>query len=149
MTTAGVNELYTYLTTAWSLIVKPGASEGWKAAKLRELYTSYKDYTDNEVLEAWRKWTEENDKYPTLKNIINEIEWARVAKSRPKGDETKLYMMDRIYPDGNEVVVMYEGKILFTWDEFINLPCNTEHLDPDEWERRFVARRRQIVAKVH
>lgn len=146
MTKQGVVDLYTYLATAWSLVVKPGASEGWKTAKLRELYDSFKDYTDEEVLVAYKKWTEQNDKYPTLKNILNEIAWIRVRKRGPEKNDR--YMMERIYDDGNEYVVMVNDKIVFTWDEFINLPCNTEHLDPEEWQRRFLSRRKQILKKL-
>lgn len=146
MTKQGVVELYTYLSTAWPLVVKPGASEVWKTAKLRELYTSFKDHDDKSVLEAFQKWTEENDKYPTLKNILNEIAWANVRRRGKDPDER--YMMERIYDDGTECVVMVGGKIMFTWQEFITLPCNPEHLDPVEWERRFLNRRKLIISRI-
>lgn len=142
MTKQGVIDLYTYLSTAWSLVVKPGASEGWKTAKLRELYQSYADFEDDEVLAAFQKWTQENEKFPTVKNIINEIMWAKVAKRGKPINER--YFMERIYDDGTECVVMHDGKITFTWDEFLAIPCNKEKLDPEEWERRFVKRRKVI-----
>lgn len=142
MTKQGVIDLYTYLSTAWSLVVKPGASEGWKTAKLRELYQSYADFEDDEVLAAFQKWTQENEKFPTVKNIINEIMWAKVARRGKPKDER--YFMERIDNEGNEFLVMHDGKVSFTWDEFINLPCNKEHLDPDEWSRRYEKRRKAV-----
>lgn len=143
MTKQGVVELYTYLTTAWPLVVKPGASEGWKSAKLNELNETFRDYRDNEVLAAFQKWTAENDKFPTTKNIINEIEWSRVKK-RGK-DTTERYMMPVIDKNGVESVVEHDGKIMFTWNEFLQLPRNKDNLDPIEWERRFRATRRRVL----
>ena len=142
MTKQGVIDLYTYLSTAWSLVVKPGASEGWKTAKLRELYQSYADFEDDEVLAAFQKWTQENEKFPTVKNIINEIMWSKVARRGKPINER--YFMERIDNEGNEFLVMHDGKVSFTWDEFINLPCNKEHLDPDEWARRYEKRRKTV-----
>lgn len=144
MTSQGVNELYQYLGAAWPTVIRPGVDEAWKVAKIRELYQTYKEWSDAEVMDAFMKWTEENDKYPTTKNIINELKWARVRKSGKRIDPKALYTMDRIYEDGSEWMVSVGGKAAFTWDEFINLPCNPEHLDPEEWERRYKIRRRQI-----
>ena len=143
MTKQGVVELYTYLSTAWPLVVKPGASDAWKSAKLNELYETYRDFYNDEVLAAFQKWTAENDKFPTTKNIINEIEWARVKK-RGK-DTTERYMMPIIDRNGVESVIESGGKIMFTWNEFLQIPLNRDHLDPIEWERRFNIRRRQIL----
>lgn len=148
MTQQGAKELYDWLSVAWMLVVKPNATEEWKTKKIRELYQTYRDYSDADVLEAFRKWTEENEKFPTTKNIINELKWIRVQR-QPKTDPAKRYQMERIYDDGNEYVVMHDGKILFTWDEFLNLPGNPEHLDPEEWARRFEARRKQVLKKLY
>lgn len=147
MTKQGVIDLYTYLSTAWSLVVKPGASEGWKTAKLRELYQSYADYEDDEVLAAFQKWTQENEKFPTVKNIITEIRWAQARKSGKRVDPAARYSMEFITDDGTEYLVEYNGKTTFTWDEFVNIPRNKDRLDPEEWERRYKARRRQLHAK--
>ena len=146
MTKQGVIDLYTYLSTAWSLVVKPGASEAWKTAKLRELYQSFADFNDDDVLAAFQKWTQENEKFPTVKNIINEIMWSNVAKRGKPLDER--YFMERIDNDGNESVVIYDGKIRFTWDEFLAIPCNKEKLDPEEWARRYAKRRRVILERL-
>ena len=145
MTANGVNELYMWLSTSWPLVIKPGASQEWKTAKLKQLYTTFKEYTDSEVIAAFQKWTSENEKYPTVKNIINEIKWAQIRKLGKKADNTVLYTMDKIDADGNEFAVMYNGKTAFTWQEFIDLPCNKDHLDPEEWERRFKLRRKRIL----
>lgn len=145
MTNKGVEDLYMWLSTAWPLVVKPGVSEGWKRAKMRELFQTFKEYTDTEVSEAYQKWTEENEKFPTTHNIINEIKWARTKKAGHKVDPTKYYQMEIITDDGVEYVVQHNGKINFTWSEFLDIPRNKDHLDPEEWERRFRARRRQII----
>jgi hypothetical protein len=143
MTKRGVKELYMWLTASWPLIIKPGASEAFQSAKLAELYETFKSYTDEQVLAAFHKWTAENDRFPTTKNIINEIEWARA--NRLRRDTGELYMMERIDDDGTEWVVEHGGKIMFTWNEFLQLPANPEHLDPKEWARRYEARRRQVI----
>lgn len=143
MTTKGVSELYMYMSTAWPLVIKPSASEEWKTAKLRQLYSSFKDYSDAQVMRAAQKWTENNDRYPTVKNIITEIEF-EAFRNRGE-DQAARYFMERIYDDGTEYVVMHDGKVLFTWNEFVALPCNKEHIDPLEWERRFKARRKHIL----
>lgn len=146
MTKHGAVDLYMYLSTAWPLVVKPGASETWKTAKLREIFQTFEPYTDGEVLAAYQKWTAENDKFPTTKNIITEILFERARKrGKPKDDR---YFMERIDDQGNESVVMYGGKVSFSWDEFINLPMNKDRLDPDEWARRYAIRRKQIVQRL-
>ena len=143
MTRRGVAELYKWLMAAWPLVIKPGASPEFQSAKLEELLSTYADYKDGDVLAAFQKWTAENEKFPTTKNIINEIEWARI---RAQGKRTgQVYMMDRIDNDGNEFVVSYGGRITFSWNEFIQLPANKDHLDPDEWERRYRIRRKQVL----
>ena len=139
MTTAGVKELYYWLTAAWPLVIKPGASEQFQDAKLRELYKTYDQYRDEEVIAAFQKWTEENEKFPSTKNILNEIKWSRTIKVGRKENEI-LWPMDIIYPDGNEY--SYGS---FTRSEFVNHPRNTEHLQPEEWERRFRKTRNRIL----
>lgn len=138
MTQNGVNDLYLYLAAAWPLVIKPGVDEGWKRAKMRELYQTYREYRDDEVLRAFQKWTEENDKFPTTKNIINELKWARTAKAVRGRENEKLWPMDWMDKDGNE----------WTWGsfkraDFVNHPRNPNRLDPEEWERRFKIQRRQ------
>ena len=112
-------------------------------AKMRELYKTYKEYTDEEVLAAFQKWTEENEKFPTTKNVLNEIKWARRLKM-PKGKENVIYWpMDVIYENGNEWTY---GS--FKREAFVDHPKNPDHLQPEEWERRFKLRRRAIMARV-
>ena len=146
MTKQGAVDLYTYLSTAWVLVIKPGASEAWKTAKLREIYQTYKEYSDGEVMAAFQKWTAENDTFPTTKNIITEILFERARKRGKPKDER--YFMERIDDNGTESVVMWDGKVSFTWDEFVNIPCNKDHIDPDEWARRLNVRRKQIAQKL-
>lgn len=145
MTQQGVAELYLWLMASWPLVIKPGASESFQKAKMRELYDTFREYTDAEVSGAFKKWTDENEKFPTTKNIISEIKWARIRKSGKAVDPAQLYVMERILEDGTEYMVTHNGKAAFTWDEFVDLPGNTEHLDPEEWERRFNVRRRRIL----
>lgn len=148
MTKQGVKELYMWLTASWPLVIKPGASEDFQTAKLEELYKTYKAYNDVEVRAAFEKWAEENEKFPTTKNIITEIRFAK-ARAGKLVDPQKRYVMERIYDDGTEYMVSHNGKATFTWTEFVNLPCNPDHIDPEEWERRFKARRKAILAKLY
>lgn len=145
MTQQGTAELYLWLMASWPLVIKPGASESFQKAKMRELFDTYREYTDAEVAAAFKKWTEENDKFPTTKNIINEIKWAEIRKSGKHVDPTMTYNMERILDDGTELMVSYNGKAAFTWEEFMALPCNPDHLDPEEWERRYKIRRKRIL----
>lgn len=147
MTTQGVQQLYMYLGAAWPQVVRPGIDEAWKRAKLQELYQTYRHYEDEEVQAAFMAWTEANDKWPTTKNIITEIKWARVKKAGRDPEDGKLYQMPIMLKNGTESVVMVDGKINFTWDEFVNVPRNKEHLTPDEWEKRFVKWRRQVLSE--
>lgn len=148
MTKQGIMELYMYLSTAWPLVVRPGADENWKRAKMNELYRTWRDFEDMDVIEAFQKWTREQEKFPTTKNIINEIEWAHV-KNRRTVDGPVAFQMERIRDDGTEFIVMHNGKVNFTWNEFLQIPCNTQHLDPEEWDRRFKARRKHILKELY
>lgn len=145
MTQKGVQELYMWLMAAWPLVIKPGASESFQKAKMQELFKTYKEYSDEEVRGAFEKWTEENDKFPTTKQILTEIKWARARKNTKHTDPTARYNMEIITDDGTEYMVMWNGKASFTLEEFMNIPRNKEHLDPEEWERRYKIRRKQIL----
>lgn len=148
MTQDGVKDLYLWLTLAWPLVIRAGADEEWKRAKMRELYKTYRNYDDKEVQLAFEKWTNEHDKYPTTKNIINELEWYRV-KNNAKASSEQTYQMPIILDDGTEYFVEKDGKINFTWNEFRDIPRNIDRLDPDEWERRFKIRRKQVLSKLY
>lgn len=138
MTSQGVNELYQYLGAAWPTVIRPGVDEGWKVAKIRELYQTYKDYTDTEVLKAFQKWTQENDKFPTTKAIINELKWAQIRKTTAGRENEERWPMSWIDKDGNEW--SYGNYIR---SDFLQHPKNKDHLQPEEWERRFLATRRR------
>lgn len=148
MTTQGVQELYMALSIGWPHVVRPGADEEWKRAKVRDLYRTFEAYPDEDVLEAVNKWKTEQEKYPTTKNIINEIEWLHVRRKAAQ-PQAGTYQMERIRDDGTEFVVSVGGKINFTWSEFLHLPGNPEHLGPEEWRRRFEARRKRILARLY
>lgn len=138
MTGNGVTEFYNRLSVAWPMVYKPGVSEEWKRSALKSYYDAFRDYTDAEALMALMKWTQENEKPPTIKNIINELKWARTAKAVRGRENEKLWPMDWMDKDGNE----------WTWGsfkraDFVNHPRNPNRLDPEEWERRFKIQRRQ------
>ena len=143
MTQGGVSELYAWLTAAWPLVIKPGASEQFQGAKMRELYKTYYDYRDEEVIAAFQKWTEENEKFPTTKNILNEIRWAKRLKVGGKKENTIYWPMDIIYENGDEWTY---GS--FKREDFVNHHRNPDHLEPEEWERRFKVRRAAIIQKL-
>lgn len=144
MTGEGVKQLYMWLSTAWPLVIRPGVDESWKQAKLRELYTTYEKYRDAEVIEAFQKWTEEHDKYPTTKNIINEIEWAQRLRASGGRENTELWDMSFIKDNGEEW--SYGA---FRRDAFVTHPRNPDHLQPEEWERRYKIRRRQVLNRLY
>lgn len=144
MTGDGVKQLYMWLSTAWPLVIRPGADESWKQAKLRSLYTTYEKYTDKEVSEAFQKWTEENDKYPTTKNILNEIQWARRMKATGGKETEQSWPMDFIKDDGAEWTYGF-----FKRDAFVMHPKNPDHLQPEEWERRYKIRRKQVLDRIY
>lgn len=138
MTQQGARDLYDYLSVAWPLVIRPGIDERWKMNKMRELYQTYRDYTDAEVQRAFQKWTEENEKFPTTKNILNEIKWARVLRSTAGRENEERWPMDWIDKDGHE----------WSWgsfkrSDFLQHPGNPNQLQPEEWERRCKAQRRQ------
>lgn len=144
MTNEGIGNLYTWLTVAYPLQVRPGADEEWKRTKKRDLYRVFRNYEDTEVQAAYEKWSDEHVKYPTNKDIIDIIEWHRV-KTRVKASSEQTYQMNIIFDDGTEYVAEHDGKINFTWNEFLDLPRNKDRLDPDEWERRFRIRRKRVL----
>jgi len=134
-----------WLMAAWPLVIKPNASENFQIAKIQELFKTYKEYSDEEVAAAFQRWTDEHEKFPTTKNIITEIKWARARKNTKRVDPEARYNMEIIADDGTEYMVVWNGKASFTLEEFVNMPRNKEHLDPEEWERRYRIRRKQIL----
>lgn len=147
MTTNGVKELQARLMIAWPMTYKQNVSEEFNRVTLKTYYDSFRDCTDAEVLEGLQRWTENNEKAPTIKSLINEAKWLRLQKLGKKADPKTTYQMEWIRDDGTEVVIMHNGKINFTWDEFMNVPRNKDHLDPEEWERRYKLRRAAVLRK--
>ena len=143
MTNEGIKSLYMWLSAAWPEKIRPGVDEAWKRAKLIEMYGTWKDYEDAEVMCAFQKWTEENSKFPTTHDIVNEIKWARVKKVGTQENE-ELWPMDFIAKDGTEWSF---GS--FRRSDFINHPRNKEHLQPEEWEKRYKATRKRIYQKLY
>lgn len=143
MTSGGVQELYMQMSVAWPLVIKPGADPEWKRARLQNMYRSFKEYEDAEVLEAFSKWTSEQEKFPTTKNLINEIEWARKRKWTANKENEELWPMDFITKEGIEWSFG-----LFKRADFIAHPRNTENLQPEEWERRFKLTRKRIINRL-
>ena len=138
-------DLYMYMMAQWPTQVKTWTSETFQKAKTRELYQTYREYGDEEVMRAVQKWAENEDKYPTTKNILTEIKWARARKGGKRVDPTERYQMEIITDDGTEFLVERNGTTMFTLEEFMNLPRNKDHLTPEEWERRYKARRKRIL----
>ena len=145
MTQQGVMDLYMYMMASWPTQVKTWHVESFQKAKIQELYKTYKEYGDAEVLGAFQKWAENEDKFPTTKNILTELKWARALKENRRADPAERYSMEIIDDEGNEYMVMWNGKAAFTLEEFVNMPRNKDHIGPEEWERRFKARRKRIL----
>ena len=145
MTKQGINEVYMFMMASWPAQYKTWTNETFQAAKFKQMHDAFKDYTDAEVMAAVQKWAAENDNFPSTRQLLNEIKWSKAVRPGKFVDPSTLYMMDVIGPDGTEYVVEKDGKCLFTVEEFINIKRNKEHLDPEDWERRFKERRRRIL----
>ena len=145
MTRQGINDVYMFMVASWPLQYKTWTSDTFQAAKFKQMAETFKDYKDEEVMNAFQKWAEENDNFPSTRQIINEIKWARTLRPGHFIDPNSLHMMEVIAPDGTEYVVEKDGTCLFNAQEFMNLARNKDHLDPEEWERRFKDRRRRIL----
>lgn len=139
-------EIYTWLTAGWPNTLKPGASEEFVRAKMRELIKDYARYSKDEVLEGIDRWRANNEKFPTTKNIINEIEWLRSqenARRKSSGEDPDEWPMLIIYDDGYEACYG-----IFTRAQFVNHPKNSENLEPEEWLRRYGKRRDAIIERM-
>lgn len=143
MTSGGVQELYMQMSAAWPLVIKPGADPDWKRAKLQSLYRSFREYEDTEVLEAFQKWQSEQEKFPSTKNLINEVEWARKKRWTHGRENEELWPMDFIAKDGTEWSFG-----MFKRSDFVDHPRNPEHLQPEEWERRLQLTRKRIIDRI-
>ena len=149
MTQQGVMDVYMYMMATWPTQVKTWHVETFQKAKTQEIYRTYREYTDDEVMRAFQKWAENEDKFPTTKNILTELKWARALRENKHVDPADRYQMEWISDDGTEHMVAWtkDGKLTttFTLEEFVNHPQNKDHLSPEEWERRYRARRKKIL----
>ena len=142
-----VMEIYTWLSASWPTVLKPGAPDDFVRMKHRELMADFGGYDKDEVLEAIKRWREQHDKFPATKNIINEIEWSRrerIARQREADPEAaEGWPMEIVYANGDEACYG-----VFTREQFVNHPKNPDHLQPEEWKRRFRMRRARIDAEL-
>ena len=149
MTQKGAETTYYWLQAAFPKEYRTNASAEFQSTKIRQIYDTYREYTDEEVKAAVQKWAENNEKAPTIKNMLTELKWARALKGRKDADPTALYQMEYITDDGVEHMVAWykDGKLTtnFTLEEFVNHPQNRDNLSPEEWERRYRIRRRQVL----
>lgn len=136
MTNNGVADLYDRMVSFWPMVYKPNASENFKQTSMKNFREAYQKYSDTEVLTALMTWALDNEKPPTVKNIINEVEWAKVKRSTAGRENEQLWPMDCIDKEGREFTY---GS--FKRADFLQHPMNTEGLQPEEWERRFKATR--------
>lgn len=143
LSNADVREIYTWLSVGWPTVLKPGAPDDFVRMKCREILHDFGKYDRDDVLEGLNRWRKEHDKFPAAKNIINEIEWMRrekAMKARENNPEDALgWPMEVIYANGSEACYG-----TFDRAHFVEHPKNTEHLQPEEWRRRFLKRRQQI-----
>jgi len=145
MTQNGARDMYYWLQAAFPKEYRTNASAEFQATKIRQMFDTYREYTDSEVENALHKWAENNEKAPTIKNMLTELKWARAMKGQKNTDPEARYAMEFITDDGTEYMVCWNGKCTFTLEEFVNIPRNKDHLSPEEWERRFKARRKKIL----
>ena len=143
MTRQGAVDVYMWMMASWPNVIKPGASEAFMQSKVKQLFETYTKYTDQEVMAALHSWAENNEKFPTTKNILNEMMWLKRLKFKGKKENVIYWPMDVIYDDGTEWTY---GS--FKREDFVNHHRNPDHLQPEEWERRFRVRRREIMARV-
>lgn len=139
-------EIYTWLSASWPTVIKPGAGDEFVRVKLREIAKDFQAYTKDEVLAGIDRWRQNNEKYPSTKNLINEVEWLRrqkAIKRRAAGDSESLWPMLIIDDDGYEACY---GQ--YVREAFVNHPMNIEKLEPEEWLRRFQVRKGKIIEKL-
>ena len=140
LSSSDVKELYTWLSAGWPTVIRPGAPEEFVRMKCRELLHDFGGYDLETVREAIERCRKYGDKFPTTKAILNEIAWIYKQREAAKPEDERYgWPMEIVYPDGHEACYG-----VFTRERFVNHPKNTEHLQPEEWRRRFLKRRQQI-----
>ena len=133
-------KLYTWLQASWPTVLKPGLPEDFVTAKVDELQQAFGEYDFGEVLDAFNAYKAKNARFPFSKEIVDLILEARTQKGQTADNSAQLYEMEIIWPDGYEACVG-----LFTRPDFINHPRNVNHLQPEEWRRRFMATRHRYI----
>ena len=140
-----IREIYTWLSAGWPTVLKPGAPDDFVRAKCRELLHDFGSYDIDTIREAINRCRANSEKFPSTKALINEVKWIQAANRKQKrlGDDDGLWPMLIIYDDGYEACY---GQ--FYRPEFVNHPKNVEHLEPEEWLRRFNKRRDAIIQRM-
>lgn len=132
--------LYIHMTTLWPMALKPNASESFQKAFIEKLYALYKDFTFEEVYTAVMDLAMEGDMLPSDHAIKNQIYWGR-RQARNKAAEP-VYAMEVHRSDGTEAAYG-----VFTREDFKKHPANVNRLEPEEWQRRFMATRNRWIAE--
>lgn len=136
-------EIYQWLSAGWPEVLRPGSSDVFVSSKIREILKDFSTYDKDTVLEAINHWRQNNDKFPTSKNIINEIMWQKIqtaAKLREENpEEADGYPMEIVFSDGREACYG-----TFNRERFMSHAKNPDHLSPEEWKRRFMKTRARL-----
>ena len=127
--------LYSWQSTSWPLVIKPGLPERYVTAKVDEILETFGAYSFDEVLAAFQEYKSGNPRYPFTSEILELIRQNRQQRVGSTADD-ELYEMEFVEPSGHEYCIG-----LFKRDDFINHPANPERLTPREWRRRFMAER--------
>lgn len=131
--------LYSWQSTSWPLVIKPGLPERYVTAKVDEILEAFGAFSFDEVLEAFQEYKASNARYPFTSEILELIRANRIQRAGAAGEDDELYEMEFVEPSGHEYCIG-----LFKRDDFINHPANPERLTPREWRRRFMAERHRI-----
>ena len=146
LSSSDVKEIYTWLSVGWPTVLKPGAPDEFVRMKCREIMHDFGTYDIGQIREAVDRCRRNSDKFPTSKAIMNEIKWiqaAEAAKRKAENPDDEGWPMEIIYPDGHEACYG-----VFNRSQFVNHAKNPEHLQPEEWRRRFMKRRQQIYKRL-
>lgn len=132
--------LYTWQSTSWPLVIKPGLPEKFVTAKVDEVLECFRDYTFEEVLAAFQEYKAGNARYPFPSEILAIIRENRQRKAgASKHPDDELYEMEFVEPSGHEYCIGLFGR-----QAFIEHPENPEKLTPEEWHLRFMRARMEI-----
>lgn len=140
MTREEAARLYSWQSTSWPLVIKPGLPEKYITAKVDEILETFGAFSFDEVLAAFQEYKASNARYPFTSEILELIRQNRQQRVGSTADD-ELYEMEFVEPSGHEYCIG-----LFKRDDFIRYPANPEQLTPYEWHRRFMeARHRYFI----